>query len=442
GRDSLSSHSNSGSHERAGSSCFHYLQHRPVWASKARASLVGSGFAHVHSSKKQPPLGSVQRFAENPQKKLTRELSTATSAQAVLSVLEQEDMYKLNEFHIGAAFTRLAKHKYTFTSAVRESPVLRKVTARLQQIMDTDDGLDARGCANVFWSIAALQSETPELQELLPKLIENAKFTAPYMNAQGVSNIVWACAKSSLSSSQLRNLLPPMLERLVDRADSLKPQDIANCIWASAKLRTDAPELLEVIPVLLEMAEEKAQDFKAQDLSNVIWSSGILRQQAPELQNILPALVPELPKIMDDMTTQALSNAAWGLALCEYKDVEFMQDAASRLAERASSMGKNNLLLDLPQLVCALAKLGMHNSALLEATSTHLSTVLKKSVDWTLCSLVWSYGKLDPNRHFAEFQDSLAKEVKRRRLSAEEVESSQLGPQDWAGANRSRTDHR
>ncbi|CAE8597770.1 unnamed protein product [Polarella glacialis] len=172
----------------AGSICFHGLQHWPAWASKARPRLVGTGSPHLYSSKRQPPSVSVQRFAEDPKKKLTRELSTATSAQAVLSVLQQEEISNLNEFHIGAAFTRLARHKHTFTFAVRKSPVLRKLTDGLQRIMDTEDGLTARACSNVFWAIASLQSETPELQELLPRLIENAKFTAPYMNARDVSN--------------------------------------------------------------------------------------------------------------------------------------------------------------------------------------------------------------------------------------------------------------
>ncbi|CAE8670348.1 unnamed protein product, partial [Polarella glacialis] len=399
----------------AGSICFHGLQHWPAWASKAgsRPSLVGKAFPAWHSATAQPPFStSVRRFAEDKLKKLTRELSSATSAQALLSVLEQEEMSNFNEIHIGAAFTRLAKNKHTFTSAVRESPILRKLTARLLKMMDTENGLDARTCANVFWSIASLQSETPELQELLPRLIENAKFTAPDMAAQAVSNIVWACARSRLSSSQLQNLFPPILERLVDRADSLEPQHISNCIWASAKLKADVPEILEVIPVLMEMAEEKILDFNAQALVNIIWSGATLREEVPELQELLPALLKALPKQMDTLEAQHVANvvwslgvlkagdlagndvlgslakhgtliikrfkpqevgnAAWGFALCGFQDVHFMSATVLHVIASVPSWSKKDLSLDLPVITWAFAMLKISDSALLFSTAKHI----------------------------------------------------------------------
>ncbi|CAE8656976.1 unnamed protein product [Polarella glacialis] len=482
-----------GSHELVGSSacglCFHALPQRPAWASKARArpSLVGTGLPAWHSASSQPPLSaSVQRFAQDNLKRLTSELSSATSAQAVLNVLEQEEMSKLNEFHIGAAFTRLARNKRDFTSAVRESPVWRKLTVRLLEMIDTEDGLPARECANVFWSIASLQSETPELQELLPRLIENAKFTAPDMDPQAFCNIVWSCAKSRLSSSQLHDLLPPILERLADRADFLTAQDIANCIWSSAKLKADAPEILEVMPVLMEMAEKKALNFNAQELSNIIWSMATLREEMPELQELLPALLKALPKramaraiadgpghrhrdrspeahdvanvvwslgvlkagdlaghdvlcylanrgtpIIKKFIPQGLANAAWGFALCGFKDAQFMSAAAAQAVASVPSWSKKDLSMALPVITWAFAKLNMSNSALLASTAKHLPPVRRSASDWTICALAWSYDKLDPQRDFADFQDKLAKELKRRKLSPQDVERSQLGQHAW-----------
>ncbi|CAE8607414.1 unnamed protein product [Polarella glacialis] len=485
----------------AGSICFHGLQHWPACASKARSRLVGRGSPHLHSSERQPPSRSVQRFAEDPLKKLTRELSSATSAQAVLSVLEQEDMNKLSEVHIAAAFTRLAKYKREF--AVRESPVLHKLTAKLQKMLDTGNYLGARQCANVFWSIASLQTAVPKLKELLPMLIENAKVTAPDMNTLDVTNIVVACTKTRLSSNELTGLLQPILERLVDRADFLNPQQIANCIWASAKLKADAPEILEVMPVLVEMAEEKLANmiwsgatlrgqapellglipklvgvafnqtatFQAQELSNIIWSMATLREEVPELQELLPALLKALPKrlgtleeqhianvvwslgvlqagdlagddvlgslaskgtsIIRKFTPQALANTAWGFALCGFKDVQFMSAAASLIVASVPTMRSKALSLSLPQISCAFSKLSISNSALLASTAKHLPPVLRNSADWTICALAWSYNKLDPQRDFADFQDKLAKEMGRRKLSPQDVERSQLGPHEW-----------
>ncbi|CAE8590018.1 unnamed protein product, partial [Polarella glacialis] len=427
-------------HKSAASICFHCLQHWPVRISKTTPRLVGSGLLEWHSPKTRPLLALAARKSMSDPKQLTRELSTAPSATALLSVLEQElDNPIFNEVHIGAAFNKLAKLKHGITSSLGNSPQLCKLAARLRDML-LREALPARSCASLFWAIAKLQSGTPELQDLMPMLIENAKITAPYMNPLDVTNVVWACATNRLSSEQLNDLLPQILERLIDRADFLNAQQIANCIWASGKLKTDAPEMLIAIPVLLEVASIKILDFQGQNLANIIWSSGVLRQETPELQQLLPALVAQLPSRMGSMTNQEISNTAWGLALCGQKDDEFMLAAASRLVATASSMGKQKLLMDLPELTCAYAKLGMRCSALLEATALNLSPVLTSAGDWAVCSLKWSFGKLDPNRYFAEFQASLAKEVKRRKLSAEEVESSQLGPKDWSGANRSRTD--
>ena len=93
---------------------------------------------------------------ESAQKKLTSQLADVPSAQQLLDILDPElDGELLNEFHISAAFTRLARHKKGFDRAMQQSPVIKRLVAKVLSALERDE-LFARASANVFWAIASL----------------------------------------------------------------------------------------------------------------------------------------------------------------------------------------------------------------------------------------------------------------------------------------------
>ena len=89
---------------------------------------------------RKPKIGRSPRSSRGPhspsdtetaQRKLTKELADVPSAQQLLDILDQElDGELLDDIHISAAFTRLARHKKGFDRAMQQSPVIKRLVAK------------------------------------------------------------------------------------------------------------------------------------------------------------------------------------------------------------------------------------------------------------------------------------------------------------------------
>ena len=95
----------------------------------------------------------------------------------------------LNEFHISAAFTRLARHKKGFDRVMQQSPVIRRLMVKVLSALERDE-LSARGSANVFWAIASLDEKGGCLPELIAPLTQSLVIQSQSMNPQEVANAI------------------------------------------------------------------------------------------------------------------------------------------------------------------------------------------------------------------------------------------------------------
>ena len=195
------------------------------------------------------------------QKKLTKQLSDVPSAQQLLDILEQElDGELLDHIHISAAFTRFARHKRGFDTAMQQSPVIERLVAKVLSLLERGD-LPARPSVNVLWAIASLGERGGCLQELIPPLTQNLAIQSQSMNPQHVANAIWAAATLQLPDKLLRSLLPKLACRVLEKTSEFNAQAVANTMWATATLKGRAPELLEIHDVLAEMAAARAADL-------------------------------------------------------------------------------------------------------------------------------------------------------------------------------------
>ena len=166
------------------------------------------------------------------------------SAQHLLDISERVlDGELLNEFHISAAFTRLARHKKGFDRAMQQSLVNERLVVKVMSMLERDE-LPARQSVNAFWAIASLGEKGGCLQDLISPLIQNLAIQAQSMNPQDVSNTIWASATLQLPDKLLRSLLPKLACRVLEQTSEFNAQAVANTIWATATLKGRAPELL------------------------------------------------------------------------------------------------------------------------------------------------------------------------------------------------------
>ena len=227
----------------------------------------------------------------------------------------------------------------------------------------------------------------------------------------------------------------------------------ANVMWAMAVLHRELPLVMQLLPSMVTAFSVKTLDMAPQALSICLWAAVQLKDVAPEALKIVPALVSQIPGKASDMTVQALSNTMEGLvslqdslpsvklmltAPASTKE-DFVRFAALKVSEELLKLAGDDLQFAMPVVVWGCARSGRSFDVLLTAVGTRLTGAnqLSPFPDWGVCALLWSYQALDTTGQFAEFQEALKSEVKKRKLSDSDVERSQVGYLEWSAENES-----
>jgi len=428
---------------------------------------------------------SVEKESDLSPKEVTHRISEAPSAVALFYILGQE-MAKptFDHIHLATAFTRLARNAKSLDARMLNSPVIEDLMQREEFLLQSGSA-DARHAANVLWAVATLRDRTPSLKRLVPMLLEALDFKANDLSALEMTNTVWACGALRLKRDQLQNLIPVLVERIVDRADELSMQGIANIIWATAVLRRDAPKLQEVLPVLIDMVADLVDNMTAPDVVNMMWAAATLRAEAPCLQQMMPMLMQQavakadtlmeqhvanivwsvgvlklsgddVDGLLDTMLgrslprvrkfkTQELANLCWGLSLLQSQGLTgmqrasldaFMASVAEAVAQISPTLKGKAAELDLPQLICSFAKLGVRHQPMLSAIEARTSEMLPRMNDWGLSALTWSYEELGSSTVASPgFLRRAWAEVEKRGIPPAHVGRSRLGPAEWRSKN-------
>merc|ERR1712129_283503 len=145
----------------------------------------------------------------------------------------------------------------------------------------------------------------------------------------------------------------------------------------------------------------------------------------------LQQLTARAATCLSRFTGQEIANLCLGLAYCNFKDDGLMMNVAQEMALRSPSLHDRAADLDLSTVMYCFAELGMQHGGVMKAIAMRLSPMLHSVNDWALCSLAWSYDKLDRDGCFFDFRGRLQAEVARRSLTASDVERSNKGPEDW-----------
>mmetsp|Transcript_128221 Transcript_128221/g.409939 ORF Transcript_128221/g.409939 Transcript_128221/m.409939 type:complete len:454 (+) Transcript_128221:23-1384(+) len=367
---------------------------------------AGSSVAFCGSAASERRLPKVARHAATrhaiSKQEMNKLISSAETAGAVLDTVGSFiDSRLFNEIHVATAFTKLAKVKATIGQPEREHASMGKLVASLRSFLQSRS-MKEQAVANVWWAIASMKHELPDLLSLMPHLVPTTEHVAKDMVPRDVSNVIWACATCTLDDQLLQTLLPTLAERVFEllflRPDDFNGQDIANIIWSCAELQargaTVSP-LLDILPVLSEVAEKRADTMTAQNIANVLWAASLLKDDV----DVAAGLIPELARVTFKR------SPIW-----KAKDVE----------------------MNLPMIAVALARLeDRQQQPLLKAIAKRLHGTLGLQNDWRLCALMWSFTEVFKEVEVGDFRKLLRAEVQRRGLSEELVLRSQLGPRDW-----------
>ena len=389
------------------------------------------------------PQGSGAGDGHTDPRVITSRANQADTALQVLKVIWAErENPELNLISVSAAWKRLAELERSITKDVTQHPSLLSFVNLTEVLLQTPT---SRSAANMFWATTRLQGCMPlQLRSLHASLERAVLNTADKMNTQEIANVIWAVEKrhaQGTDATGVLRLLPVLAKRVPFVISEMNSQAVANIIWAGVKLATTGAAcevFLSLLPIVTDRIPAVIPEMTAQHVANVIWATGQLAADphhsklSQQLYDLLPDLVVQAREVLPSARPQALANSCWGLALSNHYAAGFLDDVANKVANEAREWKPKGAELDLPQLLCAFARLqATGHDDMLDVAAEKLEAMLPSMNDWGLCALTWSYSKLDLHDDFFSFRQRLQAEVARRGFSDLDVEGSRLGPEAW-----------
>lgn len=318
-------------------------------------------------------------------RELTRQLAEASSAQAVLDLLEiYEDYADFNAIHVSTAYVRLAKFE-------------GQITQRLVQ--------------SAAWTWLRRKASTLNVH-------------APLFGEQAVANMMLSLGHLHPKDERLLDFATVLAERalLLLPQRRLKPLDISNMMWAIAKVKQSGLERASVfyklLPGLCNLIPSQAVDITAPGLSNTLWAAGILVEDVKVVKDVVPSLSRQAPRCAAQMTPQGLANTCWGLAWLGCKDAVTLGTLANITVKAVSDWPVAERNMDLPMIIAAFAKLKVASKVLMRTVAGFTEPELSNMSGWRICVLCWSHRELDIKSDYIDYRTKVTAEVQRRGLEA------------------------
>ena len=314
--------------------------------------------------------------AEAEARGLMSSIMQAQSAKKLIKHLDGAiEVEILNVIHASATYIQLAafKKEGRLQSSDWDSTVLLKLHARVKDVV-LQDQLPARETANILWSMAELCDQ----------------FRIP------------------------TQLLAALVESVPKKVGGMVPQALANCLWACLQLENEWHEVSQIVPAIDLEIPGRIKDMNPRDLCNTLDARILLQESDPGLA---------------DCVASYLSDSG--------KEDGIVWSAAARLNTLLPRLTGNDLIIAVPAVIWASAKVGVQHDELLASAALRLGSqsALSRLKDFGLCALSWAYEVLDVEEEFTDFRTLLKSEIQRRRLSEADVESSRLGHLKWNHAN-------
>eukprot|EP00438_Fugacium_kawagutii_P004191 Skav215923 [mRNA] locus=scaffold226:237795:239258:+ [translate_table: standard] len=338
---------------------------------------------------------------------------------------------------------------WAVASLMEAAPELQKtVPALVCQVGAVAKDMEPQSVSNSLWAAVLLKDSAPEVLQTVPALVSRVPTVAREMNSQGLSNSLWAAAKLKEAAPDVLKMVGQLIFQTEVVVKDMTPRDVSNCLWAAATLMDVDAETSDIFLVLAPQVLATAEHMNAQDVSNSLWAIAIYNQSwhCGRVEDSVPALFAQVSKLLSSSTClspQHLSMTLESLVLlqdCECLEGDSVRDFAERavhhlgfLLDHPHVIQKADLLLSVPTVVWASARLGVYNYDFVESVSLLFPSVKDcfKLSDWSVCAMLESYKTWDKKEH-KDFQKMLRTVVHKKGLLSDDVrENIQFGPRDF-----------
>lgn len=313
-----------------------------------RLHLLGPRYAGL------PPhlcFGNASAGCGDSEHTIMKRIGEALSAEELWTVLEEDvPNHSFNILHASAAFAKLAKQRRgSFRREMAMSAAGLALAEKTQALLSRKQGGHERELCSITWAVARLRSEAAPLRAaLLPVIMDNFPVEARRLNSLDVSNVFWAVATLRHDSPELRRLVTVLVQHGLIRANTMAAQAVANVVWALGVLGADSFEADRLLEALCRRAAQRTCDFKPQELANMCWGLALRGKRDEGLMVSVAEVIMWKAQSMSDKSADLdLPQLALAFAKLEIRHPQLMDAVAKRTSVILRKMN--------PWGLCALA---------------------------------------------------------------------------------------
>lgn len=174
--------------------------------------------------------------------------------------------------------------------------------------------LKAREASNALYGLKLLNSDNPEVRELVQILSQRIDISSPFAS-QGVGNALYGCQNLSSEHDEVKKLLSVLATKIANCNDVLKAQNIGNALYGMKNMSSEYSQVREVLAALTQLISKASHTLSGQALGNSLYGLQNMSTKDAEVRMLLKALASKISVYKGDVNLKAqeVGNALYGL---------------------------------------------------------------------------------------------------------------------------------
>lgn len=303
----------------------------------------------------------------------------------------------------------VAKALWAVAELRNEAPLLEALLPSLvARLARTVLQLTPQEIATTVYACAALQTDLRSVGLRMSRIIQVLtgrlmKSGVQELPTQSLADLTWAVAMVPVFEEAMQELVPKIIDEASNRMDEIDPDTYYTLAWAAATLKATwkedrTPGILRILHGALPRVISK---LRPRQLSVVLWCFASLDPGGEASRQAIKASKEEVWVAMEEMTLMDLSYCMWAFAALNLRDEDFLSTAAEWILKTEVGVRPARLALALPRIVWACAKLDFRDQRLMHLFEERLKPEVYVLMHFTpedLHAMIWAFRKFDPQR--------------------------------------------
>ena len=167
--------------------------------------------------------------------------------------------------------------------------------------------------SRMLYGLQNLSSDTTEVRDMLPVLVNVVNNCDKNFTAQAVGNALYGLQGMNSEHPQVRSLLVVLTDKVNACDEPLTAQNVSNALYGLQGMSSEHREVRALLVVLTDKIKACDEPLTAQHVGNALYGLQGMNSDHPEVQKLLGALTSKVEACDEPLTVQNACNALYGL---------------------------------------------------------------------------------------------------------------------------------